>query len=350
MNTEEQIELLKMSSEKWNEWREENPTYYPQLRNVDFIKEFGGKSIYDTPSFEGVNFSNTDFNMSIFRDCMFINCCFDNAKITFADLVGAYFDSCTFKNACMRVNKIGNAEFHSCTFDGTDLSYCSAEQTSFEGSSIQNSRLEYISFVSNDFSNTLIENCNVYGISAWELNLTNSTQKDLIITPDDAAIVTVDNIELAQFIYLIIHNNKLREIINTITSKVVLILGNFSIERKKVLNEIRKQLRKYNFVPVMFDFNKPDSRDLTETVQLLASMSKFVIADLSSPRSIPHELSHIIESNPSVTIYPIILENEKSYGMFEDHYKRYTWVKPTQEYTNDNLKQLVERIVKEQQE
>ena len=34
---------------------------------------------------------------------------------------------------------------------------------------------------------------------------------------------TVDNIEVAQFIYLLLHNQKIRDVIDTITSKTVLI-------------------------------------------------------------------------------------------------------------------------------
>jgi hypothetical protein len=37
--------------------------------------------------------------------------------------------------------------------------------------------------------------------------------------------ITTDDIEIAQFLYLLIHNEKLRKVIDTITSKVVLILA-----------------------------------------------------------------------------------------------------------------------------
>ena len=43
--------------------------------------------------------------------------------------------------------------------------------------------------------------------------------------------IAVDNIEIAQFIYLMLHNQKIRDAIDTITSKAVLILGRFTDER-----------------------------------------------------------------------------------------------------------------------
>ena len=67
--------------------------------------------------------------------------------------------------------------------------------------------------------------CHVYGVSAWGVNLEGAKQTDLVITPTDEPAITVDNLEVAQFIYLLLNNKKIRDVIDTITSKVVLILG-----------------------------------------------------------------------------------------------------------------------------
>jgi hypothetical protein len=202
--------------------------------------------------------------------------------------------------------------------------------------------------VGNNFSNAKLIWCSVYGISLWDLNLENSIQKDLIITKDGQPLITVDNIELAQFIYLMCNNAKLRNIIDTITSKVVLILGNFSAERKMVLDEIKEKLRYYNYIPVMFDFEKPFSRDLTETVSTLAHMAKFVIADLSSPRCIGQELTTIVPHLSAVTIYPLIVSGEKEYAMFNDFPKKYHWVRPTITYEANKIDDILENIIDDQ--
>ena len=153
----------------------------------------------------------------------------------------------------MRVTKLGSATFNDCIFHNADLSYCSAQDTIFSGSEFFESKLEHMSLVANDFSNTKLEECYVYGISSWDLNVEDSFHRNLVITKDDQPTITVDNIDLAQFLYLIINNKRLRDIIDTITSKVVLILGNFSSKRKKVLDELRNKLRNYDYIPVMFD-------------------------------------------------------------------------------------------------
>ncbi len=118
-------------------------------------------------------------------------------------------------------------------------------------------------------------------------------------------MITVDSLKVAQFIYLLLINEEIREVIDTITSKVVLILGRFTPGRKQILDAIKNELRKRNYSPILFDFEKPSSRDITETVSTLAHLSRFVIADITDAKSIPQELSHIVPFLPSVPIVPL---------------------------------------------
>ena len=59
----------------------------------------------------------------------------------------------------------------------------------------------------------------------------------------DEPDITVDDLKMAQFIYLPFVNEKIRIVIDTMTSKAVLILGRFTPERKAVLDKIHEQLR-----------------------------------------------------------------------------------------------------------
>jgi hypothetical protein len=174
-------------------------------------------------------------------------------------------------------------------------------------------------------------------VSAWDLKLDKRTkQQNLIITPAPPAI-TVDNIEVAQFIYLILNNQKLRDVIDTITSRMVLILGRFTDERKAVLDALRKELRKHNYLPILFDFNVPATRDITETVSLLARMARFIIADITDPSSIPKELEAIVP-HLAVPVQPLLEGASRPYAMFKDYWK-YDWVLPVYRY--EGLKPLL---------
>ena len=65
--------------------------------------------------------------------------------------------------------------------------------------------------------------CRIYGISAWDVKLSEGTiQQGLIITPEGEPAVTVDDLEVAQFVYLLLHNEKIRRVIDTVGKKGVL--------------------------------------------------------------------------------------------------------------------------------
>ena len=120
----------------------------------------------------------------------------------------------------------------------------------------------------------------------------------------------------------------------------------FTPERKEVLDAIRASLRTHDYVPIMFDFDKPTSRDLTETISTLAHMARFVIADITGARSIPQELQAIVPNLPNVPVQPLLLSSEKEYGMFE-HFKNYPWVLQEFSYTDklDLIANLESRVV-----
>jgi hypothetical protein len=143
--------------------------------------------------------------------------------------------------------------------------------------------------------------------------------------------VTAESLKLAQFLYLLLNNPEIRDIIDTLTTKVVLILGRFTEERKIVLDGIRENLSQRDYVPVLFDFAKPASKDVTGTVETLARMARFIVADLTDPSSIPHELATIIPYLRSTPVQPLRLKGSSGYSMFDD-FNVYPWVLPLQQY------------------
>ena len=186
----------------------------------------------------------------------------------------------------------------------------------------------------------------MYGISAWSLRLEGAIQSNLVITDWDESPIQVDNLEVAQFIYLLLNNERIRSVIDTITSKVVLILGRFTPERKVVLDAIRDELRKRDYLPVLFDFEKPASKDLTGTISTLANMARFVIADLTDPSSVPYELATLVPGT-IVPVQTIILEGQREFAMFVDLKRRYHWVLEPHQYKSQDLliAQLGETVI-----
>ncbi len=167
----------------------------------------------------------------------------------------------------------------------------------------------------------------------------------MVITSRDEPEIAVDNIEVAQFVYLLLHNEKIRDVIDTLTSKAVLILGRFTEERKAVLDALREELRKRYYLPILFDFAVPATRDITETISLLAHMARFIIADLTDPSSIPKELEAIVPEL-AVPVQPLLEGASRSYAMFKDYWK-YDWVLPVYRYEGLErlLATLAEKVI-----
>jgi hypothetical protein len=82
-----------------------------------------------------------------------------------------------------------------------------------------------------------------------------------------------------------------------------------------------------------FDFDKPGSKDLTGTVQTLANMTRFVIADVTDPSSVPHELAMVVPGTV-VPVQPVLLEGQREYAMFVDLKRRYHWVLEPHRYAS----------------
>jgi hypothetical protein len=114
--------------------------------------------------------------------------------------------------------------------------------------------------VNTDLTGADLTGCHIYGVSAWGLKLERAKQQNLIITRPREPEITVDNIEVAQFVYLLFHNEKIRDVIDTIGKKGVLLLGRFTEGRMIVLERLQDKLRALGFLPMVFNFDKPETR------------------------------------------------------------------------------------------
>ena len=169
----------------------------------------------------------------------------------------------------------------------------------------------------------------------------------MIAPDDDEPGITVDNVEVAQFIHLLLNNKKVRDVIDTITRKAVLILGRFTEKRKPVLEALREELRQRKYLPILFDFEKPSSLSTDETITLLARMARFVVADISDAKSVLQELRAIVPDLPSVPVQPIILAMQEEPGMF-DFYRNFRSFLKVHRYASQEqlIAELGEKVIR----
>jgi uncharacterized protein YjbI with pentapeptide repeats len=342
MANPEHLQILKQGVEAWNAWRNQHRDIWrPDLIQADLIQTDLSEADLSRADLSGADLSEADLS---------------RADLSGADLSGAHLSFADLRGASLSLASLSEADLSGAHLTGAHLSFADLRGASLIGADLSGAHLTgahlsgadlaRTNLVETNFAEANLTGCRVYGISAWNVNLVGAQQSDLVITPADEPEITVDNLEVAQFIYLLLHNEKIRGIIDTITSKVVLILGRFTPERKAVLAAIRDELRHRNYLPIVFDFAPSASRDLTETISTLAHMARFIIADLTEAKSIPQELQRIVPDLPSVPVQPVLQASAEEYSMFE-HFRRYPWVLETYRYQDleEVIASLPEKVI-----
>lgn len=328
MADQEQVDRLKQGVAAWNAWRgrDEWNTHidldWADLSEADLSEANLVRADLSGADLWKANLSGADLRHADLRRANL-----GGANLSRANLDGAYLGGGNLHGA-----NLSRAYLWEADLGGVNLGRANLTEANLSRANLTEANL-----IRADLSGADLTGARIFGVSAWRLKLDGAKQQNLVITEFGEPEITADDIEVAQFIYLLIHNEKLRKVIATITSKVVLILGRFTPERKVVLDALRDEVRKRNYLPVVFDFENSASRTTDETVTLLARMARFVIADLSDAKSILQELRGVVPDLPSVPVQPLILASQDEPGMF-DFFHRYPWVLPTYPYdTTEHL-------------
>jgi uncharacterized protein YjbI with pentapeptide repeats len=300
------------------------------------IANLGGASLHraclSKADLRGTNLTKADLSGANLAGANLSEAHLSGSNLKKADLNGA-----DLRKADLSGSNLKKANLSAAKLNWADLSGSKLNWADLSRAELSNADLRVSTLVETNLEGAILTGCNIYGISAWKLNLKNATQKDLVITPSGESVITVDGLEVAQFIYLLLNNQKIRDVIETVAKKVVLILGRFTPERKAILEAIKEELRKRGYLPVLFDFEGPISRTKGETVSTIAHMARFVIADITDAKSISAELERIVKILPSVPVMPLIFEFDKEYALFED-IEEFQWVfKPLQYKTLQQL-------------
>jgi uncharacterized protein YjbI with pentapeptide repeats len=271
----------------------------------------------------GEKLNGVDLNWARLGGSHFIGTELEGARFKYADLHWTRFTDAKMQGCDLYRAGLKNAEFQGAHLQNATLCEANLTDTDLSRADLSGADLEGARLIRTNLTDAILDGCRVYGVSTWGILGVAKRQAQLVVTPKEEPVVTVDDIEVAQLVYLLLGNKKIRNVIDNITSRAVLILGRFTAKRKSTLEALRLALREdHGLVPIIFDFQPSEKRDLSETVRLLASMCRFVIADLTDAKSIPQELSSIVPSFPSVPVQPIILSSQEEYALFA-HWKRF---------------------------
>jgi uncharacterized protein YjbI with pentapeptide repeats len=386
MANQNHLDILSQGVTAWNRWREENPSVEePDLSETNLAgEELNGVNLsqarlmganlngaklsranLDGAVLELAHLNRADLSESTLIKARLPGAMLQHANLSYADMREAVFEQADLfranlfranlkgarlpgvilrnsdlrkadlSNAVLEAADLHEADLSNAILEGADLLEANFSGAILKATNLRGANLMHAILVETDLENANLSGCAIYGISAWNLKLAGADQSNLKITRPSEPAVTLDNVKVAQFIYLLLDNKEIRDVIDTIGKKAVLILGRFTEGRKSVLDAIREELRKSGYLPILFDFDKPTSRDLTETIATLAHMARFIVADITDAKSIPQELQAIVPNLPSVPVQPIIARSANEYGMFE-HFRRYPWVLKIYQYDDSS--------------
>jgi uncharacterized protein YjbI with pentapeptide repeats len=307
MANEEHLARLGRGVRSWNRWRAAHPDIEPDLRQANLYEailpranlsyadltevDLRGADLHQANLYEAdllkANLSGTDLRQANLSRTDLRQANFSGADLRRAVLFEADLFKATLYEADLSAAHLNRADLSRANLAGITLCEASLRQANLHAADLVSADLYKADFVGANLTRARVVECNfeganltgcrVYGISVWDVNLVEAIQSDLVISSPYEPVITVDNLEVAQFIYLLLHNEKIRGVIDTITSKAVLILGRFTPERKAVLDAIREALRQRNYLPILFDFEASGRRDFTETITTLAHLARFII-------------------------------------------------------------------------
>lgn len=328
------LEILNQGVETWNAFRDATNRKAVSLAGADLSDralheinlmdvDLSGANLDGAQLIEA-HMKRTKLDGASLREANLTRANAREARFTGAQAQGADFSVATLRNARFDGANLAGARLHraylrQAGLEGTDLTgtwmrFATLERARCRGADFSGADLRYASMVRTDLSGARMQDVHVYGVSAWQVRTDDTTIQDLIVArnPDeDKEPLRVPDLETAQLMAQLLDGDGLRGMLNTTTSKMVLILGSFSPGEKVVLDAMRSALRARGYAAIVFDFDRPDDRGFAETVVIMAGLSRFVIADFSNPKEVRHEVPTIRKQYKRVPIMPIALSGQR---------------------------------------
>lgn len=371
-----QIDLVRDRIEVWNDWRRKNTRIVPDLAGADLAERdlsganlaradltgarlaganLGGANLARAKLFRA-DLGQADLSRANLFKANASQADLGGANLNWADLTSAFLvranlSGASLLDACLKEANLGQASlfrarftkailrqtsFFKADLTGADLAGTDArganfqeavlEDTCLRGADAAGANLCFATLLRTDLEGARLDNCAVYGISLWEIRAEGSSQRDLDIMPAQQPILSVDGLQTAQMVGLLLHHEAVRDEVLAITLNTALVIGRFPPERQALLTAVKEALRRAGYSPLVLDFHLPGTGDKNEIVKTLGRMSRFVVADLTGDRRVAETLDAVVHFLPSLPIQPIAQAGGETVSGV--HYPKYRWVLP----------------------
>jgi hypothetical protein len=283
MTEDDPSRILMHGAAVWNVWRSQNPAPLT----------FSSPHWYDCPGRGGIQLKGKN-RMD-----------FSGINLSRASLYRAFAEGLNLRNAEFEGSHVEEGDFSRADFRGQPFA---VPRSTRQSSRVQTSTARHLStgnlnrviLVGALFRVKEITETAVYGIAAWDLVTSDEMKQSKLLIEKTYEFysdliqqgkiqMTVDDIELAQFVYYLNDRKKMRDTLNILNDKGVLLLGRFKDGGLERLYSICEWLQRKGYMAMIFDFARPDNLSLSETVVTMASRSKLILVDLPGA-SVPAEL------------------------------------------------------------
>lgn len=348
MANPQHLAIFKQGVQAWNAWREGNPTVHPDLsdaklddidmrfahldgvnfrlsklngidfafaslREADFREaELGLASVDGDGVSPPLNLSLTDLQGADFRQASFWlvdfasadlrGVQFSEARFIGIKLNGADLRGCNLQGVALKQAELINADLSSADLSGVSLEYADLFQTNVSDAILLGTNLWGAKLSSTNLQDARLIECHLSATYDENLRLDGAIQQDFVIGPGypKPSRILVDQFEVAQFFSYVLEHPTLSRMIQRIQLPVVLLVGNFSGERKAIAQAIKEELRQRRIIPMTFSVEDVVPPRLGELLAQLLRWVRFVFVDGTEAPLLLHELQQLLPDLPAV--------------------------------------------------
>ncbi len=312
------LEQLDKGTAAWNTWRKENPDLRLDLSHAHL---------------EGRDLSEANLSETFLRETQLSNAKLIKAAIRDADLSGANLTASDLTEAALNRSTLIETNLFSATLHGAVLDDANLRGANLRQVNLRGASLRYTILADANLSGADLTGCSIYGVSVWNTKLVGAIQKDLDITPSSAAAqfvrkpaLTVDHMEAAQFLYLLSQNAYTPAIHFSLTRHIIVIVGQFTPQRKEAFKTILHDVWEQNYVPVFVDLLIFEDHTYSAMIHALISIARGIVIDLSD---VPY--TGVMFPRRPIPVQPLLMEGKGARDVFPGFYHQ---MLPTYHYKN----------------
>jgi hypothetical protein len=365
-------ESLRRSTPRfWNQWRLQHPSLKPDLRGLILVGGSLARYNLARARLDGAVLVRADLALARLERASLTD-----AKLMSADLSSVHAQKVNLSGANLRGATLHHGDFRGAIcLDGTYLAHADLREANFAGAKMVETTLSRADLTKTCFDGADLTRAELSDAILDETSLLGTTMRGAIVggtfirrvktdSKTDQSDLLVDvhvawerrpgemikfteanDIRVAQFHNIVDEPGSVGKLLAATTKRVVLILGRFLPQRKRVLDRLAKALSERGKIGVIFDFPSPVDRELSDTVRFIAGMSEFIVVDLTNASSVPLELQATIP-DLMIPVLPIVQSGHDVFAMFTDLQRRYSWIQPTVSYKDaDQLVKYVDDAI-----